>query len=397
MTRIYSAAPSPLNAARKAPVLPSAKEHRSVFSSPLPHLADRQQRYSLTRAIRQMCDSAHYGTLSGVELETSNEIASRCGRDPQPGAFYVPLDCLLPTHRRAQVLERRDITTATGAGTIAVLLGETLDILRPACALGQLGATILPDLVGGQYALPVKGSAVSLGWLPEGVNAASTNPIITQQSMFTPNVVGAYVDISYLALRSAPTLEEQTKADLLRSVAVELDRVAITGTGNAATNEPLGMLQDVSIPQLYAGSNGGAPTLALLCQMESTIANANGDLGRMGFLTSPNGRSILRRTFENGTGSRPLWRHDGTVLGYPARTTTLTPNDITEGSGTDLTAFVMGSWDDLYIGLWGYAELLVNPYQLSSTGYVRVTMFMAADIRTPRKGAFCKVTDVNPS
>ncbi len=91
------------------------------------------------------------------------------------------------------------------------------------------------------------------------------------------------------------------------SIAVAVDAAAINGLG-IASNQPLGLMQTPGVPTyiLAADSgNGGAPAYADVVGMEDAAGNLNADSeadARMGWLTSPNGRSKLRRTDSSAVG-----------------------------------------------------------------------------------------------
>ena len=155
-----------------------------------------------------------------------------------------------------------------------------------------------------------------------------------------------------------------------------VDAAAINGLG-LASNQPLGLLQTPGVPSysLAADSgNGGVPAYADAVGMEEAAANLNADSeadARMGWLTSPNGRSKLRRTDSSaavsGTSGRWVWRDDqNTVISYPAMATTNVPSNTTKGAGPAspprFTA-IGGIWS---VNLFSAVDILYTPFTITS-------------------------------
>lgn len=353
----------------------------------LPHLEARNAgRYSLARAVRRLIAQEQ---LNGLEAEVSREIERRSGRKPL--GFWLPLSAEV----RATTAGTPNFPTAsgTGGGSIPNVLNPTvIDVLRARSISARLGARIVPAS-GGTFSYPAKSATVSLGWFREGDAGSSTNATIDKQVTFTPSTTGAYVDVSRRALMVARTLEQDTIDDLLSAIAVELDRVAMNGSG--ANAQPLGLAQNPNIPVAAIGTNGGAPTRALLASMLQTVANANADAGALAWATTPNGRYKLQTTEKaSGTG-RYLW-DDDTIgpLNLPAAVSNNLPSSITKGSGTNLSALIFGNWNDLAVATWGAVDVLVNPYLQSATGYFRVTAFLDADVQLRHNASFVKCMDM---
>ena len=336
--------------------------------------------YSLSRAIREAQEDRH-GKITGLEREVSDEIARRTGRTPR--GFFVPWD-----------VEVRALTTTAGAGGIPTILsGTMIDVLRAKMICGMLGAQILPDLRGGKFAMPKKTATVSLGWIAEGGDAPATAPVIGEQELFEPHTTGAYVDVTQKAIVSIPNIDEVITGDLLSAIANEVDRVALNGLG--IDNQPLGLAQNPSVPLIEIGANGGPPTRALLVALEQTVGNANADVGRLAYATTPNGRAKLKLT-EKATGSgRFLWDDADVVNGYPAAASNQLPSNLVHGSGTGLSPLIFGNWADLVIGLWGPADILVDPYKFSTIGYTRYRGLQDVDVNLRHGKSFAMVADMD--
>lgn len=70
------------------------------------------------------------------------------------------------------------------------------------------------------------------------------------------------------------------------------------------------------------------------------------------------------------------------------------PNDLTDGTGTALSAIIFANWNDLLIGEWSGIDLLTDPYTLSSLGSVRIVAFKDVDIALRHVESFSAAQDV---
>ena len=168
----------------------------------------------------------------------------------------------------------------------------------------------------------------------------------------------------------------------------------MNGSGVSAT--PLGLLQLTAIPYVAiaaaSGGNGGAIALADLVGLEAAVGSRDGDAAadsRMGFVTSPAMRSKLRRT-DQGTAASGinLWKDNQSLLGYPAFSTTSVPSNLTQGSGTNLSAIIYGNWADFALQLFSLVDVVINPFLQSVSGVVRVSAFLDVDMGPRHTGSF---------
>jgi hypothetical protein len=264
-----------------------------VELDPLPHQADGCRfRFDLRRAIHRLI--ARPGQLvDGLEGEVSREIAHRTHRTLRGPGVFLPWDT--PISARA-------LDATGGAGAIAPRTDRAIiDILRPKFVCMRLGARMATDLVeSGGLLLPRKTSAAALSYLNDGqAPAAQTDPTVNQQASITPHTVGAYCDVSRHFFVMMETATSIVVDDCMASIAAELDHAALVGSG--ATGQPTGVLNNGAVAQYPIGANGGPPTWQVLTALESALANSNFDspeTSKVGFLTSPNGRSVLRRTVQ---------------------------------------------------------------------------------------------------
>ena len=363
---------------------------KDIFAD-LPH-HEGKARYSLIRAIRSALESQDRKP-TGLEGEVSAEIAHRSGRSPQ--GFFLPHD--------APVIEQRADTTASVTGLPIAWPDGFVDVLRAKLVVAAMGGRITSlTTQRGKLQIPVQTGATPVAWVAENANYGSFTNLTTTSIVFVPHTCLANTGISRVMKElGAPGFDQWVYDDLAKSIAVAIDAAALNGSGNA----PTGIIP--STPATLTGytlaadaANGGAPAYADLVGMEAVLTNANGDApaeARLGWVTTPNGRSKLRRVdASSGNAGRFLWDKDrNTVLGYPAMATTNVPNNLVKGtSGATLSALIFGNWDDLFVNLFSAVDLLVNPYTLATSGYYQVSAYQEADVQFRRTASFVTALDM---
>lgn len=357
-------------------------------SNPLPHqdASNRKHGYSLLRAIQLILNNR---AVDGLEGEVSDEIASRTKMTPQ-GQIFVPWD--LTVQRQALRPERRDLTTSNSGGAIGTQISPTMiDALRARMLVQQLGAQLLTDL-NGNFSIPKQTAASSASWKAEGVDFGESSPTIGQVA-FTPNRVGTFVEFSKSLLRqSSLSIENMVRSDLTMAVALGLDHAALNGSG--VSPEPEGILQNSDVPTVAIDTNGGAPTFAKMVELESTVETANALLANLAYVTTPALKGKLKSTPVATYGSEMVWDPmTNLVNGYPAHATSQLPADLTKGSGTALSSAIFGDWSSVVIGLWGAADLAVNPFSGDKAGLVRIVIEQLADVNLRHAESFAKIVD----
>ena len=351
-------------------------------------LTDREAgQFSFRKAILGMVTKDWRG--AAFERECSDAVGKQLGRQPQ--GIFIPFE-----------VQKRDLTKGTfsaGGALVAtdILVGSFIDLLRNAAMVQRMGATVLGGLVG-DVAIPKQSGEATAYWVGEGVAPTESQQTVAQLGL-TPKTVGAYTDISRkLLLQSSMDVEGFVRTDLATILGVEIDRVAINGKGSAG--EPLGILKTTGIGSVVGGTNGGAPTWALIVDLESEVGNDNAALGRLGYLSNSKIRGKLKKTEKAATTGRFIWSDErerepgiATLNAYPAGTSNNVPSNLTKGSGTNLSAIIFGNWADLILAMWGALDLLVDPYTAGAAGTVRVRVLQDVDIAIRRAQSFSAMQD----
>jgi len=339
--------------------------------------------------------------LDGIEEEMRQEAvreAKEAGVQLDPKGIAVPGFFMSANKRYHNLgtIERRDLTVGTdadGGYTVATDLGELIPALRPRLKTIELGATLLSGLTG-NLDIPRQTAVASASWKAE--NAASDESDATFDKIsLTPNRLTAFTDVSNTLLTQSDAVTEAfVRRDLEIAVQTALDLAAINGSGTAP--EPKGILNYSGIGSVAGGTNGAAPTLAHIIDLESEIAIDNADVINMAYLTTPGVRGKLKKTVLDAGSGFFIWQ--GMELnGYGAHISTQVPSDLTKGSGTDLHAIIFGNWQDLLIGQWGGVNILVNPYTRAKEDIVEVVVHSYWDVDLRHEESFAAMKDADIS
>lgn len=333
-------------------------------------LSDREARsFSFLRAIRAQAspnDRAAWEAAS-FEREVSDATAARMGiaRD----GIHVPHDVL-----------RRDLTasSATAAGDLIFTdarPGSFIELLRNRLALTTLGIQTLTGLTG-PVAIPKQTGSATAYWVAEKGTLTESNPTVGQINM-TPKTCGAYTEFSRrLLIQSSMDVETMVRNELTTILGLEIDRVALYGTGSAS--QPLGLKNVTGINTKDFAAN--QPTYAELVELETLIAADNADIGALSYLTNATIYGGMKTTEKASSTAQFVLEPGGTVGGYPVvRSNQVESNDVW-----------FGVWNQMILGIFGSLTIQVNPYALDTSGGVRVTAFQDVDVAVRYPEAFAR-------
>ena len=264
--------------------------------------------------------------------------------------------------------------------------------LRPRLVMAQLGAQFISGL-SGNIDFP-KGGAVTGGWKAETADANDGTPTTSVVSM-NPNRLPVILKYSrQLMLQSSPDVERFLLDDLFRYIAEAVDQGAINGRGTATHFEPLGVLSTSGIGSVPIGTDGGAPTWAHITALETKVAENNGDVGSMAYLTNAKVRGKLKNTLKASGVFGFVWEGGSEPLnGYPAAVTNLVPSDLAKGGGSDLSAILFGNFNDMVIGNWGGMDIVIDPYTAKKAGQIEIGANTYWDAKVLRPESFAAIVD----
>ena len=122
-------------------------------------------------------------------------------------------------------------------------------------------------------------------------------------------------------------------------------------------------------------------------------SNAILNEGSLRFLGNPKLTSKLRRVLKSSadTSSNFILENDNSILGYSYLSSTLVPSDLSQGSGSNLSAMIFGDFSQLMLGFYSGVDVIVDPYTGSAAGTTRLAFFQDLDVALRHGESFsCK-------
>jgi len=352
-----------------------------ITAAPVVKLTEKEARsWSLVRAIAALIDQAEGRKASGFEVDLSQELAKR-----NPNSYEAKGGLFIPLQLRAGL----DSATGTKGNELKFTeAGELIEMLRAEMILAQLGVRTLSGL-SSPLSFPAQTAAATAYWLGENGGADVTASTLTLGSRtLTPKTLMATTSFSrQLVNQAVYGVEALVREDFAQVNARALDSAGIYGTGTA---EPTGIYKTSNV---NTTAWGGAATWAKLMDMVSKVQVANALTGSLGFVTNPTMAGVLCTKQKATNFPSYLWEgqlSNGIMAGYKA----LASSQISGvQTGTDKTGgaeqgIVFGNWNDAIIGLFGSAEIILDPYSLKKQGMIELTSFLMADFLVRHPGSF---------
>lgn len=327
---------------------------------------------------------------AAYEREVSDAAAKQTGKTPR--GLLVPVDVLRapllvegtdPMNQLARMMARilsRDLTvgvSTAGGHTVStdLLAASFIDLLRNRMVMQRMGMTVLNGLVG-NIGIPRQTSGATAYWVAESGAPTESQQAFDQVTM-SPKTVGAFTDYSRkLLLQSSIDVENFVRMDLTKVIGLELDRVALYGSGSA--NQPLGVKNVTGINT--KDFTAAAPTYAEVVDLETAVAADNADIGTLAYLVNATGRGGLKTTEKAAGTAQFIWEPGNTVNGYRAEVS----NQVEAGD------FWFGNWSDVVAGFWSGLDLIVDPYTGSTSGNVRIVAMQDVDIAIRHPESFAR-------
>lgn len=255
---------------------------------------------------------------------------------------------------------------------------EIIDPLRADAVVFKAGAR-QEDLDGTQVkSIPAMLTAPAAYWPGEAQTVTGSQPVYRMITL-VPKPMAVLVQRPFNFVKNiTPRAEAQLKDQIIKSLLLELDRVALLGEGGAGTggntgSRPLGLINipGVTVTQLGAtdpvvNNNGRAPTIKDLVTADGVLDDNNipqgGERGwifhsrsKRAFtgLSDSLGRPLLRETWGDSDPEREL-------LGYPYFVENQIPTNVTTGTNTDTSYIFYGDWRYMVVGLTTRVELVLD-------------------------------------
>jgi HK97 family phage major capsid protein/HK97 family phage prohead protease len=246
-------------------------------------------------------------------------------------------------------LERRALSEGSdAAGGFAVpapLAAETIDLVRNASQVIAAGAQTVP-MPSESLSIPRLSGPISPSWKLENEPVQESDPEF-ERVTFTAHTLPVLVRISMELFEDmTPSASDSITGELTAAVALELDRVALRGTGSAP--EPRGLRNQSGVEVTSLATNGVTPTSwAPFVKGVANIKRRN---------ITPNAVIYSSRTAETmallaDTTGQPL-RQPPYLENVRFLETQQIPDNLTQGTAKELASEAyIGRFSDLLIGV----------------------------------------------
>ena len=336
-----------------------------------------RKRYSLMRAINL---AAAGKPLDGLEAECSVEMSRKLDRPAQ--GFFVPDEILLGNRAAQRGLSAN--INADGGYTVGtdIMTNELVELLRNQSKVIGLGARLITGLTG-NVSIPRQLTGAAAYWVAEGASITQSSATFGQ-IWGKPRRIGTSVPYSkeFLAQTSL-SAESFVRDDSMNAIGVELDRVAINGTGGS---QPLGILNLASGERSTSVSFGAAPTWAKYVDFWTQVATNNALLGNPAYLTTPASVAKAMTVQKFATYGDPILK-DGKIGVYPAEWSNQFPS-----SGT-LNQVIFGDFSQVLFLEWAGYDIVVDPFSGKKEGTVEITIQRLMDMIIRRSKSFSISSD----
>jgi len=301
-----------------------------------------------------ICEGLTFGHfLRAIQLGPRNEREQRVLSigTPSAGGFTVPQPLMI---QFIDNLRKSAVVLAAG-GVIVPMESKTLDIAR-------LDTDPTPT------------------WRAEGGAVSASDAVFSQVKLDAQDLSVEVVTSRELAQDSA-NLEAILMRSFIDTFAVELDRVALVGSGTGA--EPEGVLNATGVTEIDLAATTMTRYQTLVA-LRRDVQKANG---------KPTAWVINHTTQSELAGLEDTTNQPLQAPTYfselDAFATEGVPDD--EGGGNDESLVFIGNWSDLLLGIRHDTSIQLNPFLKAGTGQISWFVHLRADIQLARPASFGRI------
>lgn len=345
--------------------------------------------FSFSRAINEyLKNGRNADAITGLEGEMHKEAIlelrnSGVVTKTRFDGFGVPLMVL----ENSRASTGQNVTTAGDGGNLVQTEPYLfIESLKNALILPELGARFLTGLVGN---LPLlKGGSFTSAFVAEGSAASFTKEAFTKATMTPKNLMVAGAISKQLLVQTNNIAEMLIRDELIAAIARGIQNAAINGAGTPA---PTGILATSGIGSVVMGTDGLAMDWASIVKLETEIYQDN-VMGEIAYLINAKTRGKLKTTLK-ASGVSGYIMENNEINGYKTAMSNVVPSDITKAGGSNLSAVIAGVWSELFIGLWGGLDIVVDPYTRADYNEVKLVVNQFADVALRNAEAFAACKD----
>lgn len=269
------------------------------------------------------------------------------------------------------------------------LMSQVIDKMRGKTTVVQAGAMTIP-LETQVTTIARVAADPAAGWRLENEAIAESAPTF-EGVTFTARSLAVLVKVSRELLDDSINIEEALVNAFAGSLAVELDRVALFGSGTAP--EPRGIFNTTNVNSVSMGTNGAQLSTygkLLDCLYELELDNAG----------KPTGAVMHPRTWRTiqgfvDTTGQPL-QAPSALATLPQLVTTTVPINQTQGTGTTCSSVIVGDYSQLLLGIRQEMRIEVLRERFAENHQYAFVAHLRADVAVAHPESFCKLVGILP-
>lgn len=278
-------------------------------------------------------------------------------------------------------------TTAGGFTVPAPLATWYIDRLRARSVVVQAGARTVP-MDSSTMAIARLDSDPAIGWREESAAVAEGDPTFGRVTLQARSIAGI-VKVSRELVADTVNAAAMLENAFVRTMALELDRVAIWGSGTAP--EPRGIANTVGINEVSMGTNGAQ--LANYSKLIDAIYELHLDNVTevtAGILHPRTAASLAKLVDTNGN---PLVEPKMTA-DIARRATTAAPINETQGTSSDCSSIIYGDFRELLIGMREDINIRVLSEAFAGVGQIAFLVHARADVALTHAASFSRLKGI---
>ncbi|MEO0573216.1 MAG: phage major capsid protein [Bacteroidota bacterium] len=340
-----------------------------------------KKRFSMTKAMRGAMPNNGQDGVEKEIFDIAKEEARLSGAAiPENAGFALPSEMM-----RADI---QSVTLDSAEYGGQLVQDDNLILVEgfmPKLWAEGMGGTMLSGLSGGDVPLPVTEN-YELEWLDEDESNTPTKGKFVGPKL-TPRRASRTVGISNRLLKqSSISVDNLITRKLGEGAARAFERAYINGDN--ANKEPQGILNTVGILEVTQAA--ADPTWDNVVELQGLLESNDATEQSLGYLLSPLLKSKLMTTKKDSGSGIMVLDNPNNLAGFKYRSTTLVP--ILTGNHV----LIYGDFAQLFMGMWGGASFIVDPYTQAGKDNVAIHVNIYGDsvIANPKAFAVNKFLTV---
>lgn len=285
-------------------------------------------------------------TVDGRELpilrpdQRVADHVERRGGGPEIGLGEILRGTITGRWRSEEARQWSNVTPSAGGVLIPPGVSATvIDLARAKTRVVEAGAMTIPLPQGGDVTIAKVTADPTTAWRGPNQPIPASKPTFGGVK-FQPRTLGCLMKLPLELVEDAVNVDAVAESVLAEAIGVEIDRVALVGTG--ASEEPLGI---ENTPSVGTATSVGSPVWDDLVDAQTTVRNANGE--PTAAILAPRDVGTLAKL--KGSANDHYIAPPEEIRNLRRLTTTLVPTN--RGGGSNESLAFVGDFANLWLGI----------------------------------------------